>query len=275
MTNWVRPPAISEREGIHYWPDGEYDGPEDEDCVFVAGLEQKLAHAPHSAAATLAEAELIRHAAGLHPSGGASSADLVRGEEALFGWAPSIVTGWEALWTALVPGKSATVSGIPTGAPAGSPIRRFLPNYAKPHRLWVGRYDSTDRVLMLDPEVSADALKAGYKGQWVTKADLKSFATEPRPDGKNPVHTVASMAVVKYTRKVISNGGYLWTLPRATAGSVKKQALVVGQVATITGGVAGGAWSFAGLSGTIWFRISEINEVKLPVPLYGAKGRFG
>jgi hypothetical protein len=267
---WITPPFVSEKEGAHFWPDHESDDAADEDCVFVAGLMQFLAHKPGGAAATLAEAELIRHAAGLHPSGPAGSDDLIRGELALFGWAPTKVKGFSALWAALVPGMSATVSGVPTNAPPSSPIRHWLPNYAKGHRIYAERRDLSDRLWIIDPEGSTGGT---YRGEWCPKTDVAAFARDPTRS-----HTVAARASTTNKRTVACNGGFLWTLPRKDNGSVRKSALVVGAVATVTGTVIGGGWAFecdgAARQGTAWYRVSAMNGAVLPAPLYGAVGRF-
>lgn len=269
--SWVTPPFVSEKEEGHFWPNHVFDDSADEDCVFVSGLMQFLAHKPGGAAATLAEAELIRHAAGLQPSGPAGSDDLIRGELALFGWAPAKVKGFTALWAALVPGMSATISGVPTNAPSGSPIRHWLPNYGKGHRLYAERRDATDRVWIIDPEGSVGG---GYKGEWCTRADIAAFARDPTRS-----HTVASRALAIAKRQVTCNGGFLWTLPRKDQGSVRKAALVAGAMVTVTGRVGGGFWGFEcnGITrqGTAWYRVSAINGTPLPTPLYGAVGRFG
>lgn len=250
---YVIPPVCTEHQ----------PGP-DVACVACCGIMQANAHHPGTAASTLSEANLLRNAGGV-ASGGMNTAQLVAGMQKLFGWAPQVVVGWAKLRPLLVPGKSATVSGIPANAPAGSPIRRFVGAYPKGHRVFIEILDAGEPWLM-DPEGPV----TGYSGQRVPWADLAAFASD-----QGRWHTLASVAVKKFTRKVAIAGGYMWTAPRSTSGSVRKAALLVGQVATVTSSVTGGAWSFGGKSGTTWYRISEINGVKLAVPLYGAKGRFG
>ncbi len=269
--SWVTPPFVSEKEDAHFWPNNVFDDSADEDCVFVSGLMQFLAHRPGGAAATLAEAELIRHAAGLLPKGPAGSDDLIRGELKLFGWAPAKVRGFSGLWGALVPGMSATVSGVPTNAPSGSPIRRWLPNYAKGHRIYAERRDTTDRIWIIDPEGSTGG---AYRGEWCSRSDLAAFARDSTRE-----HTVASRALATAKRRVACDGGFLWTLPRIDQGSVRKSALVLGAVATVTGRVVGGGWGFdcggTAKKGSEWYRVSAINGAALATPLYGAVGRFG
>lgn len=262
----VKPPLVTEHEAAHYWPDGEYDGPEDEDCLFCSLLSQYLGVHPGAAPATLYEAELIRHEAGLHPSGGATTDDGIRGLQARYGWAPAKVAGWAAAEEALkVVGASVALSGIPTNAPSGSPIRHWLPNYAKGHRIHVYRKD-TGLPWLLDPEAPV-----GYAGERVSWSDLAAFAKDPAR-----THTVATLKRVPTRKKVACAGGYLWSEPRST--SIRKGGLPLGAVCSLTATVAGGSWSFSCggtlKTGTSWYRVTAVNGSALPAPQYASIGRF-
>lgn len=171
--SFIRPPFVSEREDAHYWPNGAYDGPADEDCVFCSGLMQYLAHKPGAAPATLYEAERIRQAAGLGPSGPANSDALIDGTTKRYGWAPTkIPSGFSVLWSAFAqPGVSATASGKLSNFPTGHRLRRFIPTWTGGHRVYVAKMDDEDRVWWMDPE----GPKTGYSGEWVTKAELQTF----------------------------------------------------------------------------------------------------
>jgi|GEM_PF-4360533 hypothetical protein len=172
INGWALPPFVCEKEPGT-----------DDDCVFCTGVAEKLAHDPGSVPATLAEAEAIRAAAGI-PAGPAGSDDLIRGCNARYGWAPTLVApGFTALWAALQPGVCAGASGDPADAP-GTPFARFVTERIG-HRVFVGRYDTTDRVWLIDPEGPADGT---YHGQWATKADLALFVK----NGNS--HTVTTMA---------------------------------------------------------------------------------
>lgn len=263
-----KPPLVTEHEDVHYWPDHEYDDAADEDCLFCSILMQYLAGHPGAAPATLFEAELIRHAAGLHPSGGASTEDGIRGVGARYDWTPAKIAGFDALWPAFTVGVAATISGIPTNAPAGSPIRHWLPNYAKGHRIFALRLDTSERAWIMDPEGKADGT---YKGEWCPKADLAAFASDPAR-----THTTSPIKRVPARKKVACAGGYLWSEPRT--GATKKGSLPLGATASITAVVDGGSWNFScgttAKAGARWYRVTAINGSLLPNAQYAATGRF-
>ncbi len=170
---WVIPPLVTEHE-----PGTDYN------CVPCSGLMQKLANAPGSAPATLAEAKAIRAASGIPMTGPMSSLNLIVGERNRYHWQPAeIPRGFASIWASLTPGHSATASGIPTDAPVGSPFRHWLPNYSGGHRVYVARMDSLDRVWLLDPEAPD-----GYSGEWASKSDLARFVQN------GSTHTVAPIA---------------------------------------------------------------------------------
>src|SRR5260221_6192592 len=83
--SYYLPPLVTEHEDAHYWPNGQYDDAADEDCVFCSGLMQILAQFPDLAPATLYEAERIREAAGLGPTGPAGSGKLIKGITVRYG----------------------------------------------------------------------------------------------------------------------------------------------------------------------------------------------
>lgn len=229
---WVIPPLVTEHEDAHYWPNGAYDGPADEDCVFVSGLMQYLAWKPRAAAATLYEAERIRQAAGLGPDGGALTSDLLRGESIRYGWKPATAVGFAALWAGLTPGHGATASGVPTDTDRDSPFRHWLPYYTGGHRVFVERLDSQDRVWLMDPEAMS-----GYGGEWATKSDLEAFTRH------GSTHTVAPLAL-----------GFT-----GSTGGIDLMGLPVTLPAV---GVAG---TLSIPSGTDAIRVSDATHYKLPV----------
>ncbi len=159
INGWVVPPFVCEKEDVHYWTNKVIDDGADEDCVFCTTVMGKLAHDPGSCPATLFEAERVREDAGLGPTGPA-------------GTPTEIPAGMASLWSALTPGTWAGASGDPGGCSIGNPFRRFVTDHLG-HRVYVGRYDSSDRVWLIDPE--GPKPPTTYTGQWATKAQLAEF----------------------------------------------------------------------------------------------------
>lgn len=179
---WLRPPHISERENAHISPGGQYDDAADEDCLFCSGLSQYLGAHPGAAPATHDEAERLRLAAGLKPTGPANSLDLVRGTKARYGFEPTIIaSGVDSLKQFLKPGMSATVSGKLSNFPKGHRLRRFYPYYLEGHRV---RVDNMGAYLWWDDPGAPD----GYTGEKVTWAEIATFVKG------GASHTIAPLA---------------------------------------------------------------------------------
>lgn len=251
MTTYLIPPLVTEHE----------TGPDD-DCVFCSGVMQVLARWPGRCPATLTTAEALRHAAGI-PDGPASSGDLVKGITVLFGagYAPTTVQGPAALWAALAPGHSATVSGIPTAAPAGSPPRHWLPNYGEGHRLFAERLDTTDRVWLMDPEGPAGTF---YQGEWCSKAALLAFAKDPAR-----THTIQAIKPIATERTLTCA-----TTLRATPSSLATVtgSLPAGTVCTVVGTATNGWWTLncgGPKSGRTWLHVTANGKSG-----YAPTGRF-
>ncbi len=154
---------ISERE-----PDGTF-----EDCTWDSGLEWYRLCYDKSEPATHAEAQALRAASGEPPTGGSNIGDLRRGIAKRYGKSVSLpVSGFSALWTALKPGTAAVVQGSMAAFGPTHPLSKYDRNFDGGHAVCVLRLDATDRVWWCDPEAP---LGIGYKGVWVTKAQLKSY----------------------------------------------------------------------------------------------------
>lgn len=162
---------VSERETAHRWPTGEADNAAWEDCGPCSAIE--LARLCHDAAipATLAEAEALRHDAGLAPTGGMNAEDLARGLARRYGWHIGVTRGFDDLWAALQPGYAAAIGGGMGVFPAGSRWRRWDPPFAGGHNVLVARVDAQPRVWWCDPLAPAGT----YQGEWMALADLRTF----------------------------------------------------------------------------------------------------
>lgn len=172
-----RPPFVSEREGKHQFPTGVIDTAADEDCVFAAGLMQANAIVGNILPATLHEAERIRAAAGLGPSGPSNSDDLIRGLQKHYGFAPRKVAGFgqfdfDAFWEQLTPGMCATAGGFISNLPNTHKLAEFLPGFKPGHRVYIQRETEADEVWWMDPE---GLPKKTYKGTMASKAALRTF----------------------------------------------------------------------------------------------------
>lgn len=161
---------ISEREAAKYWPDGQFDPAGWEDCLWVGATELHR-YAGGDVPALLAEAEALRDAAGVAPSGPGSNHDgLRRGMLARYGRTFRRDTG-EAALLALGPGYAAVISGSLGNFPLGHALRRWDKNYVDGHAVTVYRIDESPRWWWCDGLAPTD----GYSGQWVTDAQAKQF----------------------------------------------------------------------------------------------------
>lgn len=155
---------VTEREADGTW----------EDCTWCSGLEwYRLAHDP-SRPATHAEAQALRDASGMPPTGGSGIGDFIRGVSARYHVALTErpVSGFTALWNALKPGTVALVQGSMGAFGSTDPLSRWDRNFNGGHAVFVARVDAQDHVWWCDPEAPTGV---GYVGQWVTKAQLASF----------------------------------------------------------------------------------------------------
>jgi hypothetical protein len=160
---------ISEREGPHHWPDGQWDPAGWEDCLWTGGLEL-YRYAGGDAPPTLAEAEALRDAAGVTPTGKGSTHDGLR-RGMLVRYGRSFRRGYgEAELVALGPGNAAAVSGSLGHFPKDHPLRRWDPDYVDGHLVVLYRVDRLARWWWCD-----GLAPAGYSGQWVTDAQARQF----------------------------------------------------------------------------------------------------
>jgi hypothetical protein len=161
---------VSERETEHRWPDGRLDDAKWEDCRFDAAVEWLRAMG-RDIPPTHAEAEAIRAAAGLQPTGGSRHEDLVRGVMRRYGFAiPSQVEGAEALLAAMPPGTCAIVDGSLGNFVYGHRLRRWQPGFTGGHAVYV-EHTADDVWLWCDP-----LAPVGYQPDRVSATEVRAFA---------------------------------------------------------------------------------------------------
>lgn len=162
---------VTEREGAHRWPDGQYDDSHWEDCTWMSGVEFARATIRTSIPATHAEGELLRDASGESPLGGSNDINLQTGIRRRYGKSLPRIFGFSTLWAALRPGTGAVVAVDMGHFPYGHRLRRFSPSFTGNHRVFVARYDSGDDAWWCDPLAPTGT---GYVGERVTKAELRT-----------------------------------------------------------------------------------------------------
>jgi hypothetical protein len=164
---------ISERETAHRWPDGQWDDSRWEDCSWDSAIEFARLALTSAIPATHAEAEALRDASGEPPTGGSNIDDVRRGLASRYRWTSgyTVAYNFTQLWGALSKGKVAVVQGSMGAFASSHPLRRWQPSYGGPHAVSAQRLDSTDNVWWCDPLAPAGT----YRGQWVSKANLKRF----------------------------------------------------------------------------------------------------
>ena len=160
---------ISEREEPHFWPDSQWDPAGWEDCLWTGATELHR-YAGGDVPATLAEAEALRDAAGVTPSGPGSNHDgLRRGMLARFGRTFRRGFG-EAELLALGPGHAAVISGSLAHFPDGHSLRRWDKDYDAGHAWVLYRVDEQARWWLCD-----GLAPSWFSGQWITDAQAKQF----------------------------------------------------------------------------------------------------
>lgn len=165
---------VSERETAHASPCG-YDPAGWEDCTSVSGVELLRAMGHTTIPPTLAEAEALRCAGGVGPTGGEGQDAIRLGALRRYGIAlPLPLASLAALVASLAPGTVASVQGSMAAFPAGHRLRRFDPPFAGAHDVLVARPDATDRYWWCDPLAPQDGT---YAGEWVTSAELAAFVS--------------------------------------------------------------------------------------------------
>lgn len=165
---------VSEREIAHTWPDGQKDDARWEDCtwcslvMFLHDLGYDFVPPTH------AEAERLRDAAGVKPTGASAAWQNLLGVKRRY---PQIIQPIHAvdnrhfnlLWAALTPGTSAVVQG--SMGVMSAHWRRHDPGFGGTHAAEATRRDDSDRVWWDDPLGPT----TGYAGEWMSKADLQRF----------------------------------------------------------------------------------------------------
>jgi len=170
---------VSEREVAHQGPCGWDDG-KWENCLDVAVLEWLRATGHPEVPATHAEAEELRCASGLPPTGASDFARILFGVLERYDITlPSTVKGADAIWAALTPGKVAVVIGA--GSPGG-----WQAGFTGGHAITVFRLDPVDAVWACD-----GLAPATYDGERLTKAQLFAYIAG-QPNGGAIVGTVVA-----------------------------------------------------------------------------------
>lgn len=154
---------ISERESDGSW----------EDCTWCSGLEWYRLCYDASKPATLAEAEALRKASGEPSTGGSNITDLRRGIRNRYSKVmPLPISGFSTLWRHLEPGTAAAIQGSMLAFGPDHRLSRWDKHFDGGHAVLIMRLDATDRVWWCDPLAPKTI---GYKGEWVTKAELEVF----------------------------------------------------------------------------------------------------
>ena len=179
---------VSEREAAHYWPDGRWDNARWEDCAWDVAIEFVRALGRVQTPATHAEAEALRRASGEDVHSGSSVVDVRRGLLRRYGFPTNPpITGWTTLWNRLVPGTVAHVNGRMGVFSWRHRLRRHDQPFNGTHSWLVFRLDGGNRAWICDPLAPSD----GYRGEWVTKAELEAFVR-----GANLWHIVGTLPKV-------------------------------------------------------------------------------
>jgi hypothetical protein len=193
---------VSEREGAHVQPDGQWDNASWEDCLWVGGVEQaRLCHDRKIEALHL-EAELLRDASGEPPTGGSNTFNLEAGFTERYGWREGPgsagyqrVSGFVALRAALTPGRCANVAGSFRLFPAGHRLRRWDPSYVLGHNVLL--------ICLLDGTLWwCDGLApstGSYSGEPVTWEEVKTYVA-----GWDGQHIVATLLEAQMDQAPIS-----------------------------------------------------------------------
>lgn len=170
-----RPTFVSERERAHRWPDGRWDNDRWEDCApcSVVMMVDATTAGRKPATKSLTEAEALRAAAGYGPTGGTNIQQLAATAVTRYRITlPRYASGWGAVWTMLRPGWGGAIAGNLGAFPPGHRLRRFDTSFSGPHSVYVQRESTTERVWWVDPLGPRDGT---YRGEWVSKADLRIF----------------------------------------------------------------------------------------------------
>lgn len=154
-----------------------------EDCTWASGVMlQNLAHGANVVPSTRAEYEALRVAGGdgpaENPGDGSNVAQLVIGMLRRYGWQPRRVgppgfpkASWADVLNGLAKvGAGAVVQGSMGAWSRDSHWRRWDPNFAGGHAMFVERVDTRDRVWLQNPLAPAT-----YPGEFMPMADLKAF----------------------------------------------------------------------------------------------------
>lgn len=167
---------VTEREIAHMSPCG-WDDKKWEDCTFMSAIEWWRATGHPQVPASHEEGERLRCASGRSVLGGTNLGDVKKAIVARYKVAtPATVSGFAALWAALVPGTVAVAQGSMGAFPTGSRYRRWDRAFGGAHSVCVYRPDVTDRVWWCDPLAPTDSRREGdYNGEWMPKAELGTY----------------------------------------------------------------------------------------------------
>lgn len=183
MTTYYRAVAISEDVD----PDHHVD-----DCVWCSGLRQANANSGGKHPPTLAEAEALEAAAGGPFVEGSNSKELAAGLAKRYGLGVTIATTPATIIAAAKPGQNLTVSGHLSNLPPNHRLRRYSPTFTGGHRISVDVEDGP-RYWWVDPLAPPNTgPTAGYVGEYVTLAELTTFAKNGSGGTVAPLHVIPS-----------------------------------------------------------------------------------
>lgn len=181
-----KPLFVSEREGAHVHLNGASDDSRWEDCVFTSGLMMANAATLGKYPATLTEAENIRDAAGVIPTGPTTNNQLNLGLSRRYGWTGQRVgASWPTFLAAVPVGYGVAFAGSFAGFPYGHTLRRFLPNYTGGHEVFA-IHEGNNVWWWMDPL----GPQTGYAGQAVSDYEIRTFLA-----GNTDGGTVAKVGV--------------------------------------------------------------------------------
>ncbi|MEK6719310.1 MAG: hypothetical protein AABZ33_01415 [Chloroflexota bacterium] len=177
---------VTEREIAHMSPCG-WDDRKWEDCTFMSAIEWWRATGHPRVPASHEEGERLRCDSGRSVLGGSNLGDVSKAIARRYTAAtPATVSGFAALWTALLPGTVAVAQGSMGAFLPNDRWRRWDKGFGGAHAVCIFRPDVTERVWWCDPLAPIDHLIEGeYNGEWMSRAELKQFV-----DGLSGHHLV-------------------------------------------------------------------------------------
>lgn len=144
------------------------------DCTMVAGLMLWRLTRRRTTAPTLAEAQEIRKLSGRLMTGGTNNGDVLKGIAARYkSGCGVLVRGYTKVMATMKEGAGASLPGTMGNFPAGHRLRRWDPGFTGTHDVLIIQLDAKQDRFWWDDPLAPDT--GTYKGEWVTKAEVKQF----------------------------------------------------------------------------------------------------